>query len=408
MVKLKSIVRSVAVAMAAALMLQGCMLLLDDTPTEPTVFYVSGETTVTALDTMLIISVSSDARWTASIQEGEWLKLTSPTNGKGKLDGTVSFSFDYNKNDDPREATVLLQSGSRSVLKTVTQQGFSTFFNPAQVTLAGTAASTLSFTTPFAWAATVAEGGEWFEIDKNSGNPGAAAIKVKAKDPNENVGSRSGKIAIAIGRDLVFSIPVVQSQKDIVLADKAEVNLEFEDTEFSVFTQSNVQYGIETSATWIHHTRTKALNEATEYFTVDENPGESTRSAKVTFTAEGLSPVTITVSQKGLDNVLRQKTPGLYGVDGANYILGSDGWNLSSRVTGADGSFEYRLLNAASLKVLRVTGIDANASENTLHIVMQEKDSQSFSKDIKATVLRSGEDMVWLKNSASTYFIIQK
>lgn len=412
MVKLNSIIRRVAVAFAAALLLQGCMLLFDDTPSEPTVFYVSGETTVTALDTLLNISVSSDARWTVTMQEGDWLTMTSPQNGKGKLDGVVTFRFDFNKADGPREATVLFQSGSRSVLKTVTQQGFGTFFDPAQVALAGTSPSKLSFTSPYTWAATVAEGGDWFQIDRNSGNPGAVTINVTAKDPNENVGSRSGKIAIALGKDLVFSIPVVQSQKDIVLSDKAQVNLEFEDTEFSVFTQSNVQYSIETSADWIHHTSTKALNEATEYFTVDENPGAETRSAKVSFKAEGLSPVSVTVNQKGCDPVLRINVPGLYGINGTElYVLGAGGWNQSSRVTAADGSFEYRMLNAGALKVLRVTGIDRNAAAGasaSVSIVMMTKDNKTLDKSLNVTVLRNTDDMMWLKNSANTYLIIQK
>ena len=411
MVKLNSIIRRVAVAFAAALLLQGCMLLFDDTPSEPTVFYVSGETTVTALDTLLNISVSSDAKWTVTIQEGNWLTMTSPQDGKGKLDGVASFRFDFNKADNPREASVLFQSGSRSVIKTITQQGFGSFFDPVQINLAGTAPSTLAFTSPYSWAATVAEGGDWFQIDKNSGAPGAVKIKVTAKDANENVGSRSGKIAIALGQDLVFSIPVVQSQKDIILADKAQVNLEFEDTEFSVFTQSNVKYTIETTANWIHHVSTKALNEATELFTVDENPGEQVRTAKVSFKAEGLSPITITVSQKGLDNLLRIDIPGLYGLSGSSYLLGANGWNQSSRVTGADGSFEYRMLNAGELKVLRVTGIDKNAAVGasvTLHVLIKEKSTEILSKDFNATVLRNTDDMIWLKNSETTYFIIQK
>ena len=394
---------------AAALMLQGCMFLFDDTATEPTVFYVSGETTVTALDTVINISVSSDAKWTVAIQEGDWLQASSALKGKG--DGVVTFRFDYNKNDNAREATVLFQSGSRSVLKTVTQEGFATFFDPAQISLAGTAASTLSFTSPYNWAATVAEGADWFQINKNSGTPGKVTISVTAKDPNENVGSRSGKIAIAIGQQLTFTIPVVQSQKDIILANKAEVNLEFEDTDFTVFTQSNVQYTIETSADWIHHSQTKALNEATEVFTVDPNPGENVRSAKVSFKAEGLSPITITVNQKGLDKILRTTAPGAYGVSGVNRVLGEKGWNLSSRVTKADGSFEYRLMHAGNLEVLRISGIDLGAKVNStlvVHVDVLIKKTEFLSKDFETTVLGSSDELMWLKYSKDIYFIIQK
>ena len=69
------------------------------------------------------------------------------------------------------------------------------------------------------------------------------------------------------------------------------------------------------------------------------------------------------------------------------------------------------MLNAGALKVLRVTGIDRNAAAGasaSVSIVMMTKDNKTLDKSLNVTVLRNTDDMMWLKNSANTYLIIQK
>ena len=377
---------------------------------EPTLLQISGNGTCSAVEKTLTFTVQCDFKWTATLEDADWAKIDKQT---ATADGgSVAVRFTANHEAGNRSGVLVVTSGSKSIRKTFTQNGLDQFFSPKEIHLAGMAKATLTFDSPSAWTASVAEGADWIDLQTTRGDAGAAQVSIAAKDPNENVGDRSGSLTITIDGEN-YPVPVVQSQKDIILADNTQVAFDYKGGDFLVLTQSNVSYSITCSADWVQHVQTKALNEAQEYFSVAANQGTSERTATIRFApTKGDAPaVTVSVVQSGMDPVLTVTTPGLYGIDGKNYVYGSDGWNLSSCVTAADGSFEYRLISRKSLSVIAVTGVDTAAEEGSacqLKIRGVQKDNKILIKDYNATVLGADEELIWLKQSASTYFVIQK
>lgn len=377
---------------------------------EPTVLQMEGISDIPALNRTLILTVECDFQWTASVEGADWLTVDSVS--ETTSGGRILLHTAFNHSDAARTGTVVVKSGSKSVSKTITQAGIADVFNPQEIHLAGLTESTMVFNTPAAWTASVAEGAEWINLKTTGGNAGKATVVVVAKDPNENVGDRSGSLLISIdGED--FTIPVVQSQKDVLLADGTEVSFDYKGGDFTVLTQSNISYSVTVSQDWISHVETKALNEAREYFTVAPNNTVSERTATVRFAPkEGdAASVTVTVVQEGKHPFLFITAPGCYDIDGKNYTLGLNGWNLSSRVQLADGAVEYRLLNRANLTILCVRGYDPAAEEgSTAHVSLTgwQKANKFLMKEYDVTVLGSDEEKIWLKGDGNTGFIIQK
>ena len=377
---------------------------------EPTVLQMEGISDIPALNRTLILTVECDFQWTASVEGADWLTVDSVS--ETTSGGRILLHTAFNHSDAARTGTVVVKSGSKSVSKTITQAGIADVFNPQEIHLAGLTESTMVFNTPAAWTASVAEGAEWINLKTTGGNAGKATVVVVAKDPNENVGDRSGSLTITIDGDN-FSIPVIQSQKDVLLADGTEVSFDYKGGDFTVLTQSNISYSVTVSQDWISHVETKALNEAREYFTVAPNNTVSERTATVRFAPkEGdAASVTVTVVQEGKHPFLFITAPGCYDIDGKNYTLGLNGWNLSSRVQLADGAVEYRLLNRANLTILCVRGYDPAAEEgSTAHVSLTgwQKANKFLMKEYDVTVLGSDEEKIWLKGDGNTGFIIQK
>lgn len=378
-------------------------------PVEPTVFAVYGTTNCAAVTAALTVTVQCDIDWTATL-ESDWVKIQSRTAETGG--GQLFLQVEVNRTDEARTATLVVAAGSKSIQKTITQQGLDSFFQPSEVHLAGLAERTLRFSAPSSWIASVTEGADWIELKTPSGEAGEASLVLAAKDPNENVGDRSGSLRITIGGE-DFSIPVVQSQKDVILADNANVSFDYKGGDFVVHTQSNVSYAIECGADWVHYVETKALNEATEYFTVDANGTINERETTVRFTPKqgDAKSVSITVKQAGKERFLFITAPGFYAIDGQSYFLGNNGWNLSSRVQHADGSAEFRLLNRSANCVLSVRGYDPAAEEGSavhLYVDGWQKGNKFLIKEYDATVLASTEDRIWLQCSGLSGFIVQK
>ena len=381
---------------------------------EPTVLQMEGISDIPALNRTLILTVECDFQWTASVEGADWLTVDSVS--ETTSGGRILLHTAFNHSDAARTGTVVVKSGSKSVSKTITQAGIADVFNPQEIHLTGLTESTMVFNTPAAWTASVAEGAEWINLKTTGGNAGKATVVVVAKDPNENVGDRSGSLTITIDGDN-FSIPVIQSQKDIILTDNVGViQFGYKGGHFTVLTQSNVSYKIECGAAWIQHLETKALNEAQESFSVEANSHTSNaREAIISFIpidgAEN-ARVDLRVSQEGVDEfVFNIRMPGIFFLDNTNYVYGANGWNLSSTVLQADGRQEFRMLNRSKLSALIITGYDPAAEEGStahLSVIGLEKTDKFLMREFDATLIDYNEELMWYRTADGTGFVIQK
>lgn len=363
-----------------------------------------------ALQSAVSVTVRCDLHWTAELLDSSWgsVKVTQVTEGSG---GTFSFEMGVNTSEESRENTLIVKAGKGEIRKTIIQGGLGTCFNPRSLQLSGTKEASVSFPSPSAWTAEVAEGVDWLEVKTPSGAEGQAKLTVAAKDANENVGSRTGAVRITVGGNR-FDIPVVQAQTDVILTADASLSIPFEAREITVGTQYNVDYSVESSVSWITHVASKApLNKGAESFIIQENTSPVARTGEICFYGGKAEVLAVTISQGGKDPVLNTTQPGFYGIGNANFVWGSNGWSQCSCLVTVDGSLRYRLLNGHTLSVVELTGMRQDAvlgQSLELQLTLTNKGTTQLTQSSIVEVLYEKDGLVWLKESDDTYFVVNK
>ena len=376
---------------------------------EATVLYVTVPAiNVSAVDTHLDAIVTCDAKWTVTLDDESWARIESTeANSQG---GIFRIVFGPNASEDSRRVGLVTKSGEKVFSLVITQGGASSFFSPRKITISGAESGFTRFTTPSAWSAEVTEGKDWLTLKTTSGSAGIVNLECVPADANENVGARTANIKVHIG-DIAFDVPVTQGQKDVIyLEPGTNIDMPYEGGEFSVLTKSNVNYSIACSDRWVQHATTKALNEATEQFTVNRNPGADTRVASIAFRAEGIL-TTITVTQEGHDPILDIYTPTLSGIFGYSCEFGQDYWNQSLSRTSATGEYSYTFMSSKFLSVYEIAGIDTTAEVGDtfdIKVIRQEKAQRGTERSLTVTVVGADDSLMWLRASENTWLIIEK
>lgn len=395
-------------ALIAAGAASGCEILDLDSYKTPEILIISpSNKTPNALERSIQVSVTCDIKWKAEVDEN-WAAIENLVIDKDNK-GSFTLTLSPNTEKESRELNITVKAGKGSKSFPITQQGMETFFNPSPVILAGTSQAKVGFKSPCDWTAEVTSGKEWLVLDVAKGHAGDAFLTCAANDPNENIGSREGSIRLTFG-SVTVDLPVVQGQKDVILSQDTESSFDWKGGEFSVHTRTNVNYTIESSAGWVKHVTTKALNEATEEFVVEPNDGSNERTATISFTG-GEVTLKVTVIQGGKDPFLGIETPGFYGIAGMDYVLGNNGWNQSGRTVTAAGGLDLRLMNRSSLSVVSVTGVKTDVKEGaavTVKAVIKTGNKETLNSSYNTTVIATSEDLVWLKAEPGTCFIVKK
>lgn len=135
--------------------------------------------------------------------------------------------------------------------------------------------------------------------------------------------------------------------------------------------------------------------------TVVVTSGKLTKSVKFTQAAEEVEPTPPS----------NDPAPGLYGINGVDFVLGEGGWNQSSRVVCNDGSLQYLLMNRAQADCIGILYYDPTAAVGTIQTVVlfrMDKTGVTMYKQAEVQVTESTETYVVLANSKTLYFRIQK
>lgn len=395
-------------ALIAAGAASGCEILDLDSYKTPEILIISpSNKTPNALERSIQVSVTCDIKWKAEVDEN-WAAIENLFIDKDNK-GSFTLTLSPNTEKESRELNITVKAGKGSKSFPITQQGMETFFSASPLVLVGTDVAKASFKAPNAWKAEVVSGKDWLVLDAAKGYAGDAFVSCHASDPNQNIGSREGSLKIDFGTVSV-ELPVFQNQMDVILIQDSEASFDWKGGEFSVHTSTNVIYTIECKASWIRHTQTKALNQATEEFVVDPNTTSSERSAAIHFTG-GDASYTVQVTQGAMDPFLGISTPGFYGIAGMDYVLGNNGWNQSGRTVTAAGGLDLRLMNRSSLSVVSVTGVKTDAKEGaavTVKAVIKTGNKETLNSSYNTTVIATSEDLVWLKAEPGTCFIVKK
>lgn len=398
--------RWLAVAWAACLAFS---CLLPESQRMPEVLELTlSEDNPSALTTSIEVQVKCDLNWTIELENKAWgaIEVKQVTEGSG---GTCLLTMGVNMDQDERRNAIILKAGKGELRKTFSQQGVATFFSPTEIHLKGMQEASVSFTAPSDWTASTQE--DWIALGTTSGEKGVALLKVAAKDPNENLGGREGKVSVTIDGHSI-DLLVTQDQTDVILGDDTEVTMEADGGQFSVRTRYNVDYDIEISDSWITHKNTKApLNESIETFQVAPQNASEMRTATITFSGGDAKPVVLTVQQAGLDPILTVTTQGFYGVLGVDYVMNTDGWNQSSFFGSPSGALRYRLFHPETLSVAELTGMKMlrilqEGDVVNLDFKLTKKGQNLQMQSYVGVVLRTKDDLAWIKVNDTTYFVL--
>ena len=409
-------IKSFLLVLVALLPLCACNGLVQETDTQngPTYLKVSFSSEKLQADqTTITVTVECDWEWKAALASTDWSGLTQvKQDGKN---GTFTIVVPFNNTDDARSNKLVVTSGEKSVETSFTQTGLGDFFKPRQLALTGTEESSISFNASADWEASIEEGKEWITLKTPSGKAGQSKITCVAKSELYESESRSGVIRFSHSGQY-FDIPVVQGQTDIIeVEDGQSLNFGSESQNFQITTQFNVEYEVSVSdPSWIQYVGTKALQTATEQFTLTANESTETRSGYIKLVSKENPDLCVTVNlvQQGLDPIVLNKTCGLYGLQGHDWIQGEDGWNLLSRALLPDGTTVFRLLNAQIPAAVVVSDIPQSLEKGEqccLHVKAMEKGNVSFVADYDLVLVYEKDGMRWLRNvnNDNVYFIIK-
>ena len=351
--------------------------------------------------------------YSVSEQAASWITPESPT--KGLTEASISFKVASNEDVEKREGAITISSAlGKETVKVYQEGALPTIIvsgNPTEVSSAG-GTITVEIRSNVDVSIVIPKSCDWIrELTTKAMSTNTYVFEALQ---NETYSPREATITFRnMQFDIEETLTVKQDQKDVILCEGGDkLSFDFQARTFTIKTRFNVEYTIQSSASWLKPVKTKALQERVETFTLDENTGDDARTAELTFTSEGHpdANLTIQVTQSGKDPLLNVKIPGVYGLDGKNYVKGQDGWNQTSCRLDADGNVQYRLLNASQLSAITLTGLstsDEVGSVCTVMVTVLNKATVSRANDYQATLMDVKDGIYWLKVRPDTYFIVK-
>ena len=242
------------------------------------------------------------------------------------------------------------------------------------------------------------------------------------------MGSRNAVIQFAIsGKTL--NVNVLQGQTNFLEADadrfykfnqpaqtlELKTRTNVDRPNWKVDFKAGDNQGAESPGLWIKLVSSKAVKENTFTFSISENDRTYTREADIIFFIDDVSD-TVTVSQKGIDPLIRTAAIGAYDVEEETWLYRA-GNDMLSRLYSADGkTMSMRIINAADVTVISVTGVPAAPAvgdEFTVGFSFFQSGKTLVDTSYPVKVLKVGTEgeeagLVWLRQEDGAGFIVKK
>ncbi len=100
----------------------------------------------------------------------------------------------------------------------------------------------------------------------------------------------------------VEKVKVTQKQQDAIIVAQKEYTVEAKGGNVSFDVNTNVDFKVSVSDSWIKQITTRALSTKALRFTIDENSSESERSGSITLQGNDITQI-ITIRQTGKSNI---------------------------------------------------------------------------------------------------------
>ncbi len=269
----------------------------------------------------------------------------------------------------------------------------------------------ISFTTNRSWTLSSPE--SWCKVSPASGaasdEPQSARIIC---DPNALFDGRSCQVTLRAD-ELSVRITVVQSQKNALSVEVDALVADGRAQELTLAALSNVEADVRipSDASWIAAGATgKGLSQKQIVLSLQENRSGRIREATVYLEKEDVS-VPITVKQAPFHAAMDSSSPGVYGLDGADYAYRP---GVDQFATGLRNNAGYfRLLDPEHVLVLTVGGIPRQElglldSFRMDLLLLTEQDGTLYQSSGTATVIGLSDTLLWLITADGVGVILKR
>jgi hypothetical protein len=374
-------------------------------PTTPSLFVVNQNTErfeVGPEAQEQVVYISSDLLWYATLKDGSWCTLGEQSY-YNEFTTSLTFRVQANNSTESRIDSLIVISGTETRKIAIVQNNVNSLIDTDEIELYSTLPVQYKFNAKGAW--TVEQKGDWFTVSPDSYSTGNI-VTFTAKEDNRNTEQREGSVTFKLG-GLNLTIPVRQIITETVIVESKGVTLESQGGQFKIHTRTNVEYTVTSDAEWLQVLGTRALLEFDEYFNAEANMNNVSRTGHITFRYGDIIE-TVTVTQNAREAILDITTPGFYGI-GRDYVY-IKGQSQSSRLTNASGR-SFRLIYPSSGLVLELKGVPVSLNIGeilNLTISAWQNGQRVISQAVQVKVVGEDDKLIWLKNSANTYFILKK
>ncbi len=237
------------------------------------------------------LNVLSNAPWKFADGIPEWITVT-PTGGTGNAAVTVSVTG--HNSADPRQAKLSISPTAvdSPCEIDIFQAGHTLEADSTSLHFSARAGQlTFNLESDAQWVASSSD--TWISVSPTSGS-GNRTINVSVL-ANESETARTGSVVIGI-EDKTVTVPVYQAGGYITVTSKA-LDFTSKGGSTQVSLSSDTDWKIESGASWLTTSVSSGSDNASVTITASDNPSSSSRSSKVTVTSQGLTPVSIAVSQ---------------------------------------------------------------------------------------------------------------
>lgn len=374
-------------------------------PTTPSLFVVNQNTErfeVGPEAQEQVVYISSDLLWYATLKDGSWCTLGEQSY-YNEFTTSLTFRVQANNSTESRIDSLIVISGTETRKIAIVQNNVNSLIDTDEIELYSTLPVQYKFNAKGAW--TVEQKGDWFTVSPDSYSTGNI-VTFTAKEDNRNTQQREGSVTFKLG-GLNLTIPVRQIITETVIVESKGVTLESQGGQFKIHTRTNVEYTVTSDAEWLQVLGTRALLEFDEYFNAEANMNNVSRTGHITFRYGDIIE-TVTVTQNAREAILDITTPGFYGI-GGDYVY-IKGQSQTSRLTNSSGR-NFRLIYPSGGLVLELKGIPVSLTVGdilNLRISAWQSGQSVLSQAIQVKVVGEDDKLIWLKNSANTYFILKK
>ena len=232
----------------------------------------------------LSVEVKANVEFEVTSQ-ADWIKYVET---KALTPSTVTLTIEANESYDNRIGTVLVKQTNGDLSGTITIKQHQTdglFVTPDSFDLSNEEHTIeLEIQKNVDFTVVIPEDAKDWIYQPTKGNTKALVGDrvILVVSANSTYDDREASVTIKqINGSLAETVKIKQAYGEGLIVDTKTFELDREAASVEVDVMSNVEYEVETEATWVHYVQTKALVKSTVELSIDENTGYTTREATV-------------------------------------------------------------------------------------------------------------------------------